>query len=228
MVEKWRNPWQVEPLSDMAQPLSTTRHLLNIFKSMIRFVLETCATELDIKLFSSSNTNGIRLRQLAVHHAIPSINAIPAWTAPVAHLITQALLRQKGKFAKAYAKAHSEDRLELPWSSLSFKGIPAWRPVIAQGPMHMLDSHIQNNFVNDPSLLPEFSCDDYVFSCPKCSATRDIRKCSLLVRSGWGHILCKTCRATSRSTHWHCKCNITWHFCSKHSQLVRKIRNDEP
>ena len=156
---------------------------------------------------------------------MPSLDCMPVWNEQVAQLITQAVLRQKGKLNKAMAKSHAEGLLELPWSGISAKGIPAWRAMIAQGPARTLKNHSTRSS-SSSSNLPQmlFANEDFTFSCPKCSAKRSIANCSLLVRSGWGHILCKTCRSTTRSLTWTCVCGLPWHACSIHSRLIRRDR----
>ena len=208
---------------DMARPARTTRQLLDLFKGFIRFILETCSSNIDAILFRTSHVNGTRLRALAVQHAMPSLNFVPIWNNEVAYLITQAVLRQKGKMTKAMVNAHEQGTLEIPWSNLSTKGIPSWRAATSQGP-HFLLQHESSIEHTGSALPPELflpnSSDHFV--CPKCAATRSVEGCSLLVRSGWGHILCATCKITSRSFTWHCECGVPWHSCSVHAHRIRK------
>ena len=74
--------------ADMARPAYTTRQLLILFKSMAKFVIETCVDGIDANFFRASNTNGTRLRAIAIHHVVPSINCIPVWKNEVAYIIT--------------------------------------------------------------------------------------------------------------------------------------------
>lgn len=212
----------------MAKPASTARQLLILFKAMVKFVIETCADEIDANFFRASNTNGTRLRTIAIHHAVPSINCIPIWNNEIAYIITVSMLRQKCRMTRTLVQSHAAGTLELQWTSLSLKGTPAWRASSAQGPTFTLHRSIRsNNVLQQPllaNIVPEFSS---TFSCPKCMCSRDISKCSLLVRSGWGHILCLTCRLTSRSMTWHCFCGVPWHTCPVHSSIVRGEVLDE-
>ena len=213
----------------MALPAMTTRQLLDLFKSLTRFIVETCGAELDTQFFRTSHANGTRLRTLAIHHAMPSLNCIPVWRNSVAHLITQAVLRQKGRMTRAMIRSHADGALELPWSSLSIKGIPGWRASTALGPILTLQRDLPNASPDESTQAanrdPEFS---FLFACPKCASTRSVEKCSLLVRSGWGHILCKACRITTRSMTWQCVCGVPWHTCIVHSLLIRGADADMP
>ena len=207
---------------NMARPAMTTRQLLVLFKALIRFILDTCGNELDAHFFQTSHASGTRLRALGIHHAMPSLNCMPAWSSSIAHLITQAVLRQKGRMTRAMIKSHADGCLELPWTNLTTKGIPAWRTVIAQGPFLSLQNDLALEGHN--AFLPTLNRDSefaFLFACPKCTCTRSVEKCSLLVRSGWGHILCKACHITTRSMTWRCVCGVPWHACTVHSQLVR-------
>ena len=186
---------------------------------------------LDANYFTTSIVAGTRLRALAIQHSAPSINMMPIWSPHTAQLITEAMLRQKGKLTKAMTLAHSEGTLELKWSDLSTKGVPAWRCCLSHAPTTTLQQPI--SFVNEQLVEQEGSIDDpefmHIFACPKCSGTRSITKCSLLVKSGWGHILCKACRITSRSKTWRCVCGRPWHNCTIHAQVIREaqeIRED--
>ena len=85
---------------DMARPMRTTRQLLIEFKAMVKFVLEICADPLDALLSRASNVNGTRLRTLAIQHAVPSASFMPIWGNEIAYLITQGMLRQKGRMTK--------------------------------------------------------------------------------------------------------------------------------
>lgn len=211
---------------DMARPILTIRQLLISFKSMVRFIIETCFDEIDTLFFRSSNVNGTRLRAIAIQHAVPSINCIPIWTNEVAYMITVSMLRMKCRMTRAHINSHAAGTLDMTWSSLNLKGAPPWRASTSQGPTFTLtrnarsDNHLplHDNSNNELSLI---------FACPKCTCTRDISKCSLLVRSGWGHILCFACRATSRSMTWQCCCGVPWHSCNIHSCIVRKEVLDE-
>jgi hypothetical protein len=183
---------------------------------------------ISIRIFRASNVNGTRLRAIAIHHAVPSINCMPVWNNEVAYIITLSMLRLKCKMTRAHVSSHSAGTLDLPWSSLPFKGSPPWRATTSHGPTLTLlqDAHSDNNLhqslhVNTDSELSR------IFSCPKCMCSRDISKCSLLVRSGWGHILCFSCRATSRSMTWKCCCGVPWHTCPVHSSFVRGEVPDE-
>ena len=129
---------------------------------------------------------------------------------------------------KALVKSHAEGTLELPWASLNTKGVPSWRAATSQGPTFSLQNHAHSNSVfhiSEPSSAD--SEVSHTFSCPKCMCNRDISNCSLLVRSGWGHILCFTCRLTSRSMTWRCICGVPWHTCTVHSSIVRQGDNDD-
>ena len=207
----------------MARPAMTIRQQLVSFKGIIRFILETCSNSIDATLFRTSHVNGTRLRTLAIQHAMPSVNFIPVWCNDVAYLITQAVLRQKGKMTKAMVKAHEQGTLEIAWSNFNVKGTPSWRAATSQGPLYVLRNPPSDQHTGS-ALPPEFSpsnlCD--LFSCPKCNATRSVEGCSLLVRSGWGHILCITCRITSRSFTWLCACGVPWHSCSIHAHRIRQ------
>ena len=153
--------------ADMARPLSTTRQLLFLFKSLFRFVLDTCANVLDAKLFNTSHTNGTRLRTLAVQHALPSVNCMPIWDNSVVFLVTQAAIRQKGKMTRAMVKSHAEGCLEIPWSGISMKGVPAWRATIAQGPTHILQTNIAQHTSYDNHLPHLHISDcDFIFRVP--------------------------------------------------------------
>ena len=132
---------------------------------------------------------------------------------------------------KAMLAEHEKGSLELPWSNMNLKGVPNYRAITSMGPTSVLNNHIHNQSVNDPTLfhetpnLLEFS--DH-FACPKCFAFRSISNCSLLVSSGWGHILCLNCRVTTRSMTWQCICNIPWHTCTVHSSRIRIIEEVPP
>ena len=207
---------------DMARPMKTTRQLLHMFKTMVKFVLEICADPIDAILFRATNTNGTRLRALAIHHAVPSANFIPVWNNEVAYVITQGMLRQKCRMTKAYTTAHAAGTLELPWTNLNMKGAPSWRVVTAKGPTSMLRNESFANHHSPSSTSHNNNLElSHVFACPKCMCARDISRCSLLVKSGWGHILCLSCRITSRSMTWTCACGVPWHNCHVHSTLVR-------
>ena len=219
---------QERQAADMARPVMTTRQLLGLFKSMVRFIMETCGDVLEMNFFRTSHTNGTRLRVLAIQHAMPSLNFMPIWNRSTAHLITQAILRQKGKMTRAMIKSHADGGLEVQWSSLSTKGVPAWRASVGQGPVLSLHSdtpyEVRNNsnsehLIHDPELA-------LVFACPKCACARSVKNCSLLVRSGWGHILCKICHITTRSMTWRCACGLQWHSCPVHSRAIRPEDNE--
>ena len=205
----------------MARPMRTTRQLLILFKAMVKFVLETCADHLDTMMFRATNINGTRLRTLAIHHAVPSVSFIPIWGNEAAYVITQGLLRQKCRMTKAYIRAHEDGTLELPWSNLNIKGAPRWRAAISKRLQGGMGSDMSD--ANFPCSHTAVVIDHAAFnlSCPKCLSVRDVSNCSLLVRSGWGHILCLTCRLTSRSMTWHCTCDMPWHTCTIHSSMVR-------
>ena len=79
---------------DMARPAMTTRQLLELFKSIVRFIIESCGNDLDAQFFRTSHANRTRLRSVAIHHAMPSLNFIPVWSNETAFVITQAVLRQ--------------------------------------------------------------------------------------------------------------------------------------
>ena len=197
---------------DMAKPMQTTRQLLITFKSMVKFVLEICADPLDALFFRAANTNGTRLRAIGIHHAVPSVNCMPIWENEVAYLITQGLLRQKGRMTKASTQAHANGTLELPWSNLSTKGTPSWRAVITREHNNILHNYLHNSNILSVFSAPVLDHESFnIMSCPKCLSHRDISNCSLLVRSGWGHILCFACRLTSRSMTWRCTCGVPWH-----------------
>ena len=207
----------------MARPVMTTRILLALFKGMIRFVMETCTDAIDQLFFRTSSTNGTRLRGLAIQHAVPSLNFLPVWNHTTAHLITQAILRQKGRMTRAMLEAHAEGVLELKWSNLSTKGVPSWRASTIQGPLFSLqhDTPFECRVLRNPDshvVDPELAL---IFACPKCACTRSVARCSLFVKSGWGHILCKICKITSRSMTWKCACGQPWHTCQVHSNAAR-------
>jgi hypothetical protein len=213
----------------MARPAMTTRQLLIYFKQIIHFIMDTCGNELDAVFFRSSHSNGTRLRALAIHHSMPSLNFMPVWRNETAYVITQAVLRQKGRMTKAAMRAHADGTLELPWSSMNMKGIPSWRPSSSLGPTFTLQHEVHNNIHNN--LESSIVCDPsfaHVFACPKCFCTRSVVGCSLLVRSGWGHILCKACRITSRSMTWQCICRVPWHTCAVHASTIRGEEVDLP
>ena len=213
----------------MARPSMTTRQLIDLFKKLVRFILETCSDEVDANLFRTSHVNGIRLRAVAIHHAMPSVNCVPIWSNETAFIITRAILKQKGRMTKAMMKDHENGILELPWSNMNLKGVPSFRSIISFGPVLALQSHINNRCTVDPSPIvhnnPELS--DY-FACPKCHSFRNIERCSLLVSSGWRHILCFNCRATSRSMTWKCICDVPWHTCIEHSSRIRVSEAEPP
>ena len=126
------------------------------------------------------------------------------------------------------AKSHAEGQLEIPWSGITMKGCPAWRVVLARGPTHVLRSHVSQHQSSSHVLHHVHNSEvDFVFSCPKCTATRSIANCSLLVKSGWGHLFCKACRITTRSMTWSCVCAAPWHTCPVQSLLIRR-RSNEP
>lgn len=175
-----------------------------------------------LNFFNTSHTNGTRLRTLAVNHALLCVNCMLVWDNSVAFLVTQAVLRQTGKMTRAMVKSHAGGCLGIPRSGISMKGLPAWRATIAQGPTHILQAHIAQHNSSDNNLPHLHNSEfDLIFSCPKCSASRSVENCSLLVRSGWGHILCKACRTTTRSMTWLCVCGLPWHKCPEHSRLIR-------
>ena len=210
---------------DMAKPALTVRQSLVEFNAMLRFIVETCVRPLDALFFKTSTENGTRLRTIAVQHSMPSLNFMPVWCPHVAHLITEALLRQKGKMTQAMVRAHKAGCLELRWSNMCTKGVPAWRACLEHGPRTILQQSIDAETSTDISSYEGVVDDDellHTFACPKCSCTRSILKCSLLVKSGWGHILCKICRATSRSKTWTCVCGRLWHNCPVHAHVVRQ------
>ena len=184
-------------------------------------MMETCSDDIDANLFRTSQVNGTRLRAIAIQHAVPSVNCMPIWPNEIAFMITSAILTQKGRMSKAMTKAHEEGVLQLPWTNLNVKGVPSYRPPIMRGPLHVLHCPIGNQMIGDCcSDLPAHELSDF-FACPKCNGLRNINKCSLFVRSGWGHILCLTCRVTSRSKTWNCICDIPWHTCSIHAARFR-------
>ena len=190
--------------------------------------MEMCSDAIDANLFRASDVNGTRLHALAIHHAMPSISCIPIWSNETAFIITRAVLKQKGKMTRAMLTAHQEGTLELPWSNLNTKGVPSYRAITSLGPTFTLRTFIPNQAelirdAIDPANVLEYS--DH-FACPKCLAYRNIARCSLLVSSGWGHILCFSCRATSRSMNWRCICNIAWHTCTVHSARIRAIESE--
>jgi len=196
------------------------------FKTMVRFIMETCSDEVDSQLFRTSLVNGTRLRALAIQHTLPSVNCIPIWNNDIAFIITQAIIRQKGRFNKQTARDHEQGTLVLPWSKLSVKGVPTFRSITSRGPVTTLSAHIPHstdvaNILTDNNLhvLDDTSM---FFSCPKCRVFRNVRKCSMFVRSGWGHILCTTCRVTTRAKTWRCICNNTWHGCHVHAARFRQ------
>lgn len=194
-------------------------------KALIKFVLETCADPVDLHLFASANTTGSRLRAIGVQHSLPSISMIPIWSSTAAQVITEGLLRQKGKLTRAMKVSHGEGVLRLKWSNMSVKGIPSWRPSLARELWLILqqdcvyDQHIwsEDGCIHDPAFLHEFSC-------PQCLCSRNVSKCSLLVKSGWGHIFCKSCKITSRSKTWMCICGGAWHTCPVHANVVRTTK----
>ena len=205
----------------------TTMQLLDLFKKLVRFILETCSDEVDAQLFRTSHVNGTRLRKVAIHHAMPSVNCIPIWPNETAYLITKAFLKQKVRMSKALLIEHENGTLELPWTNMNIKGVPNFRAVTSIGPTSTLRSHIANLSSNQSSMhaqvnIPELS--DH-FACPKCFAFRSIKNCSLLVSSGSGHILCFNCRVASRSMTWQCTCNVVWHTCTVHSSRIRTIED---
>ena len=161
---------------------------------------------------------------MAIHHAVPSINCIPVWSNEIAYIITQAVLRQKCRMTKNLITAHAAGNLKLPWSSLSTKGAPSWRASTSRGPIFSLQSEgpYNGNLVHNTLCNHDPECS-YVFACPKCMCTRDISNCSLLVRSGWGHILLFTCRLPPRSMTWRCICGVPWHTCTVHSAIIRGV-----
>ena len=131
---------------------------------------------------------------------------------------------------KAMCKQHEAGKLELPWTNMSTKGVPTFRVITARGPTHFLSHHVPNSHVVDSNVLCVFDprvheLSDH-FACPKCNNSRDISNCSLLVKSGWGHILCLTCKLTSRSMTWKCACGVPWHTCNLHSARFRQ--SDQP
>ena len=147
---------------------------------------------------------------------------MPVWNLTTAQCITEGLLRQKGKLTRAMKVAHAEGELRLRWSSMSVKGVPAWRPSLNRE----LWSTLQQDHTYEQLLWNEDGCihDDlfrHEFSCPKCFSSRDVSRRSLLAKSGWGHILCKSCKITSRSRTWTCVCGRFWHTCPVHSLVVR-------
>ena len=211
----------------MALPASTARQLIARFKLLVRFVVDACANYLDANFFNSNITNGTRLRVLAIHHSLPSLCFMPVWGNETAFLITQAVLKQKGKFTKSMARTHADGQLEVPWSGISMKGCPAWRAILAHSPTFTLRTHVSQQ-QSSPNNLGDVDSPhiDLFFSCPKCMATRSIERCSLLVRSGWGHILCKACHITTRSMTWTCSCGTPWHTCPVHSLLIRRCSDE--
>jgi hypothetical protein len=209
------------PRQDMARPMRTTRQLLILFKAMVKFVLETCADSLDTWMFRATNINGTRLRTLAIHHAVPSVSFIPIWGNEAAYVITQGLLRQKCRMTKASTHAHEAGTLELPWSNLNLKGAPRWRAAITKGLNDVMRSNLNDAIFPCSNTAVVIDHAAFNMSCPKCLSNRDVSNCSLLVRSGWGHILCLACRLTSRSMTWRCTCDVPWHTCTTHSSIVR-------
>ena len=129
----------------MALPLMTLRQLLLQFKTMVRFIMETCSDEVDSQLFRTSMVNGTRLRALAIQHTLPSVNCIPIWNNHIAFIITQAIIRQKGRLSKQAARDHEQGTLVLPWSNLSVKGVPTFRSITSRGPVTTLSVHIPNS-----------------------------------------------------------------------------------
>ena len=121
---------------------------------------------------------------------------------------------------------HEQGTLELPWSNLSLKGVPTFRSITARGPVATLNVHLPNansvDFVPFDNHVHDSSDSSYFFACPKCQAFRNISKCSMFVRSGWGHILCLTCKITTRSMTWNCMCNVPWHTCPGHAARFRQ------
>ena len=210
---------------DMAMPSMSTIQLLDAFKKIVRFILETCSDDIDARLFHTSFVNGTRLRAVAIHQALPSVDCIPIWSSEVAYMITKAVIKQKGKMTAAMLADHEKGVLELPWSNLNLKGTPRYRAITSRGPTHALRCHIANHASGnhtDQSSQNLLEYSDH-FACPKCFAYRSVSKCSLLVTSGWGHILCFNCRVTSRSMTWQCKCKVLWHTCTVHSSRIRII-----
>ena len=189
-------------------------------------MIETCSDEVDIQLFRTSLVNGTRLRALAIHHTLPSLSCIPIWNNDIAFIITQAILKQKGRMSKRAMTEHEQGTLELPWSNLSLKGVPLFRAITARGPTTTLNEHYSNPNVSDhlPLDLHEHDSLDtsLFFACPKCHVFRNVSKCSMFVRSGWGHILCTACKITTRSMVWKCMCNHTWHTCPVHAARFRQ------
>ena len=149
----------------------------------------------------------------------------------MAYSITLGVLRQKGRMTKPLVREHANGTLELPWSNINLKGIPNWRTGITSEFRNILLSDIHCS--NVPNVLHVNSAPVidherfHTMACPKCASNRDVTNCSLLVRSGWGHILCFACRITSRSKTWRCLCGIPWHTCTVHSSIVRSFKADE-
>ena len=164
---------------DMARPMQTTRQLLHAFKTMVQFVIGTCADPIDANLFRATITNGTRLMALAIHHAVPSVNCIPAWNNEVAYIITQGVLRQQCRMTKALTRQHAAGTFELPWTNLNTKGAPSWRAATAQGPTFCLRNEIQSSNVLPLNLSHNRNSEySHTFACPKCMCTRDISRCS--------------------------------------------------
>ena len=150
--------------------------------------METCSDDIDARLFLTSFVNGTRLRSVAIHQALPSVDCIPIWSNEVAYMITKAVIKQKGRMTTAMLADHEKGMLELPWSNLNLKGIPRYRAITSHGPTHVLKCHIANRASSNQTHrysqnLPEFS--DH-FACPKCFASEafQIAACVLAVDGG--------------------------------------------
>ena len=147
-----------------ALPRMTIRQTMILFKSLVRFVADTCLTAADPSYFKAANCNGIRLRQLAIQHSIPSLSFMPVWPDELARMITRGLLRQKGRMTKESIQALQCGSLQLQWTNLQ-----------AMGPLSVLrddapshDAYHEDMACNeDPALL-------HFLACPKCDTRRDV------------------------------------------------------
>ena len=103
---------------------------------------------------------------------MPSVNMMPVWNSVTAQSITEGLLRQKGKLARAMKVSHAEGELRLKWSNMSVKGTPAWRPSLVRDlwPTLQHDTAYEQHVWNEDGCIydPMFSRE---CSCPKCSVS---------------------------------------------------------
>jgi hypothetical protein len=201
-------------------PRKSLRHLLLLFRCHLMRFVDIHLEPDQASLFKPIKLKEHRLAMYGIHYHVPCIGAYLLLSDTGASTMHSQMLALIGHDQPLHHNLASQGLLWVIPAKVKMRGPPPWArhtdptiiPTILLAKIRKQKILEQDYYTGGVQPAPTF----FHLSCPRCTDTFNFASLSLVNKSKWTSVKCKSCRVTTKASTWQCACNSPWPMCTSH------------